>query len=442
MSRRPLVLVLGAVIAVTAAATSVTHAANPSEVASSISAGPVESTALYCTGLGASGSPAGHVVVLNTADHTREVAVEIDTDIGTTQTRHLVLAAHRSTSVSPPPSGHWYGITLIANGRGVVADELNAPGTAQAPCLNAGSTIWYASGLDTTVGSRAYVTLYNPSSTSAVVNVTAETASGFSAPAPYQGVAIPAHRVVTLDLGTRIVNQANVGIRVRAIRGEVVSTAVQQAGTVTSFNAGSSELARTDWFPRVTTVSGSLARILITNPSDATASVKATIGLAPYTVAPQSVTVAPYSTGSIVITPNSAVPAHGYATVRLYSSVPVAASLATGTASGESLSVPAVASTLYLVSDFAGRGFDAMTATNVGDRPLSVTVTVLGAIATSRVITVAPGATIDLRGRDGVPSTLRGRSFLIGANRRDLIVATTLPTTPRGIAVVSALNGG
>ena len=442
MSRRPLVLVLDAVIAATAVATSVIHTSNPTVLASNISSGPVESTALYCTGLGASGSPAGHVVVLNTADHTRDVTVEIDTDTGATQTRHLAIVAHASTSVSPPPSGHWYGVTLVANGRGVVADELNAAGTAQTPCLNSGSTVWYASGLDTAVGSRAYVVLYNPSSTASVVNVTAETASGFSAPAPYQGVAIAAHRVVSLDLGIRIVNQANIGVRVRAIRGEVVSTAVQESGTFTSFNAGSSVLARTVWFPRVTTVSDSLARILITNPSDATASVRASIGLAPYNVAPQSVTVEPYSTGSIVITPNSAVPAHGYATVRLRSSVPIDTSLATGTASGVSLSAPPTASSLYLVSDFTGRGFDAMTATNVSTRPLSVTVTVLGPISTNRVLTVAPGATIDLRGRDGLPTTLHGRSFLIAANHPDLIVVTTLSTTPRGVVVVAALNGG
>ena len=442
MSRRPLVLVLAALLAATAVATSVGHTSNPMEAVSSLSTGPVESTALYCAGLGASGTPAGHVVVLNTANHTRQVEVEIDADTGAPQTRHLVLAAHASASVTPPATGHWFGVSLIVNGRGVVADELNTAGTAQTPCLNSGSTGWYASGLDTAVGSRAYLVLYNPSSTSTVVNVTAETASGFSAPAPYQGVAIAAHRVVSLDLGIRIVNQANVGIHVRVIRGDVVATAVQQSGTFTSFNAGSTSLERMAWFPRVTTVSGALARILITNPSNATASVTATIGLTPYNVAPQRVSVAPFSTGSIVITPNSAVPAHGYATVQLRSTVAIAASLATGTINGQSLSVPATPSKLYLVSDFAGLGFDAMTATNVGARALAVTVTVLGPFATSRVVTIAPGTTVDLRGRDGLPTILHGRSFLITANHSDLVVSTTLPTTPPGIVVVSALNGG
>ena len=442
MSRRPLVLALAVVIAATAAATSSLHASNPTESAASLSTGPVESTALYCAGLGASGSPAGHVVVLNTADHARDVAVEVDTDTGARSMSHLRIAAHASASVATPAAGHWFGVSLVVNGRGVVADELNAAGTAQTPCLDAGTTNWFASGLDTKVGSKAYLVLYNPSSTAAVVNVTVETAAGFSAPAPYQGVAIAAHRVVALDLGVRVVDQANVGVHVRVIRGGVVTTAVQQSGTFTSFNAGSASLGRTWWFPRVTTVSGSFAQLYLTNPSDASASVTATIGLAPFTVAPQQVTVAPFSTGSILITPNSAVPAHGYATVRLRSSVPIAASLATGTLSGVSLSVPATPSNLYLVSDFSGHGFDALSATNVGARPLVVTVTVLGTIATSRVVTVAPGATVDLRGRDGLPTTLRGRSFLIAADRPDLIVATTLPTTPAGIVVVSALHGG
>ncbi len=442
MRRGPLVLVLAAAIAAAAAATTVLHASNPTEPAASLATGPVESTALYCTGLGASGSPAGHVVVLNTASHARDVAVEIDTDLGTATTSHLRLAAHGSASVATPAAGHWYGVSLVVNGRGVVADELNNAGTAQTPCLDAGTTNWFASGLDTRVGSKAYLVLYNPSSTSAVVNVTAETATGFSAPAPYQGVAIAAHRVVALDLGIRIVDQANIGIHVRVIRGGIVSTAVQQSGSFTSFYPGSPSLTRTAWFPRVTTVSGSFAQILVTNPSDATASVTATIGLAPYTVAPQTVTVAPYSTGSILITPNSAVPAHGYATVRLRASVPVGASLATGTVNGVSLSAPSTASRLYLVSDFARLGFDAMTATNVSARPFTLTVTELGTIATSHVLTVAPGDTIDLRGRNGLPTTLRGRSFLLSTAHAGLIVTTTLPTTPAGIVVVSALNGG
>lgn len=442
MKRRPLVLVLAIVIAATGAATSLVHASNPSIDAGSFSTGPIESTALYCTGLGASGSPAGRVVVLNTANHTRTLDVRIDTDTGTSTTRRIELAAHASTSVTPPAGGHWYGVSTVVNGRGVVAEELNAAGTAQTPCLDAGTTDWNANGLATTVGSKSYLVIYNPTSTAAVVNITAETPSGFVAPAPFQGVAIAAHDVVALDLGARIVDEANVGVHVRVLRSAVVVTAVQQSGSVTSFDPGTPDLALTSWFPRVTTVTDSLARILIANPSNSPATVTASVGLAPFVVPAQTVTVAPFSTGSIIITPNSAIPAHGYATVRLRSSVAVSASLATGTSGGVSLSVPEAPSNLYLVNDFAGRGFDALTVSNTGSRSLPVTVTMVGSISTSRTLTIAPGATVDLRGRGGLPTTFHGRTLFIAATRPNLIVATTLPTTPPGIVVVSPLNGG
>ncbi len=440
MSRRPLALALVAVIAAAAAATSLARASNPTVPVTGLSmTSNVESTGLFCTGLGASGSPAGRVVFTNTADRRRTLDVRVDANGAPSRQRRIELASHATTTVTPTGSGHWYGVSAVINGAGVVADVVAASGTASVPCVNAGVTDWYASGLDTLVGSRAYVVLYNPSATAAVVNVSMYTRSGFLAPAPFQGVSIGARSVVALDLGTRAIDLANVGVHVRVLRSTVVATAVQESGAVTSFDPGTTRVATTAWFPRVTTVLGSVAQIRVSNPSEATATVTATVGLAPYRVAPTTITVPPFSTGLISITPNPAVPAHGYATVTVRSSVAVAPGLATGTTGGVALSAPNPPSDLYLVSDFTGRGFDAVTATNVGAAPLTVSLTDVGTTSVERTATIPAGSTMSLR---SLVASFRGRTFVISAPRDDLIVSTTLPSRPVGGEVVAPLYGG
>lgn len=440
MSRRPLNLALLAVLAATAIAANLAKTSNQAgELASLSTTSNVESAALYCAGLGASGSPAGRVVFFNTADHPRTLGVRVDANGALSKVRSIVLAAHATTSVTPTGPGHWYGVSAVTNGGGVVADVLNESGTASVPCVDAGYTNWYASGLSTTVGARAYVVLYNPSATTAVTNVTLFTPSGFAAPASFQGISIGAHDVVALNLNAPAIDVANIGVHVRVLRSAVVVTAVQESGLVTTFSPGSAGPTTVTWFPQVTTSNGAIAQVRVANPSASTATVTATIGLAPFHPAPETITVAPYTTGVITVTPNSAVPAHGYAVVRVSASAAIVAGLVTGTSSGVGLSAPNPPASVYLVSDFAGRGFDAVSATNAGTRPLTIAVSVIGSKAPPRTLSVAVGATVSLRPLVGA---FRGRSIVIESLRPDLIVAATLPTRPAGVVMFAPLYGG
>ncbi len=440
MSPRPLTLALVVVVAATALATSLAKATNLRSPLTSLSTtSNVESTALYCAGLGASGSPTGRVDFLNTSAHVRTLGVRVDTNGALSKVREIKLGAHARTTMTPTGSGPWYGVIAVVDGGGVVADVVNQTGTASAPCVDAGYTDWYASGLSTTVGARAYVVLYNPTATAAVANVTLNTPSGFSAPASFQGVSISAHRVVALNLNAPAVNVANIGVHVRVVRGSVVPTAIQESGTVTSFDPGSPSPAVVSWFPRVTTTDGAVAELRVANPTASTATVTATIRLAPYHVAPETISVAPFSTGVITVTPNSAIPAHGYAVVRVQSNVAVVVGLVTGTTAGVGISAPNPPADVYLVSDFVGRGFDAVTATNTGTRPLSVAVTVLGSTSPARTLTIPASSTVSVR---TLVSAFRGRTVLIQSTRADLIVTATLPTRPAGVQLFDPLYGG
>ena len=57
----------------------------------------------------------------------------------------------------------------------------------------------------TTVGSRAILSVYNPTATAAVFNVTTFSTSGFLSPASLQGVSVGPHAELTIGLGDEIV---------------------------------------------------------------------------------------------------------------------------------------------------------------------------------------------------------------------------------------------
>jgi hypothetical protein len=171
------------------------------------------------------------------------------------------------------------------------------------------------------------------------------------------------------------------------------------------------------------------------------ANVTVHVALAPYTIAPQSVTVAPYSSGEVIITPNSAIPANGYAALTLTSNEPVFSSLASGTSAGIALWSPQRPSRDFLVSDFSGHGFDAATVTNASARPITVRFTTVGAQSMTGTATLAGHRTQNILSLFRGLSTLSSVTLTVQSTVPVLLVTTTLPSTPMGVDVVAALDG-
>jgi hypothetical protein len=435
---------LAAALVVTGVAATHYRSSNPSTLANGLNAVDVESAALYCTGLsGASGGVEGHVVFLNTSSATRTVVVNIVSDRHRTNTVTLHLAEHSSQSVSPASlaSGNSYAVAAEVIGGGVVGEEVTSGGAAEAPCTSAGITSWYSAGFDTLVGSSAALSIYNPTATPAVLDVTTFSSNGFGAPAAFRGLSLAAHTQIELNLGTPIVNTSNIGVHVSVLRGSLVVAGVQRSGTVASLVPGSTSPSSDSWFPRVTTVENAVAELRVANPGAQTVSVTAKLELAPYTVAPLTLRVAPYSSGKIVISPNPAVPDHGYATVQLTSSGPLVSSLVTGTSGGIAISSPGTPGDEFLISDFAGRGYDAATVTNTSSQPLSVDFRVVGTNGATGSARLEGGATESILGIFSGVTTLSGKTVFITSSRPDLLVTTSLPSNPQGVTVVAPLNG-
>ncbi|MGH9020789.1 MAG: DUF5719 family protein, partial [Acidimicrobiales bacterium] len=259
MRSRALAALLVAGLVVVAVTSSLSSPVNPTGLPGAL-ANPagVESSALYCTGLSdATGATQGAVVLLNTTDSTRDAHVTVVSDTGRLAEEPLTLAAHDSVSVEPDrlAAGHLFGVSVVVAGGGVVADEVAGSMSSAVPCASDAVTSWYGSGFDTTVGSTATLSFYNPTATPAVVNVTAYTAHGFVAPAPYQGLPVGAHAEVAVNIGSAIVNSANVGVRVNVVRGALVVTGVEDSLSVGSLDGGAAAATAQSWFPRVTTVS-------------------------------------------------------------------------------------------------------------------------------------------------------------------------------------------
>lgn len=441
-------IVLAVALAGVAGASALAHQPNPSALPTGLSvAANAESTALYCTGLtDVAGGFAGGVTFLNTTDVARHLSVDVVSNTGAQRVRSIQLGAYASTQVHPDRlvAGSSYGVATVVDGGGVVGEAVTSDRTAQVPCTSTGVTEWYATGFDTLVGSSASLSVYNPTATPAVLDVTTFTAGGFAAPPPFQGIAVGAHQQIALNLGTQIVNTSNIGVRVRVLRGSVDVVGEQRSNGLLSMNAGSTAPATTTWFPEVTTAGRAVAQLRLANPGPQPATVVIKVALARYVVAPLSETVPAFSSREVLLAPNHAIPEAGYATVRLTSNVPIESTLATGTSAGLALSPAPPSANLFLLADFTGRGFDAASVTNTSSRP--ITVAFVTDVAGRRRNASAPFrlegyTTRSIRGIWPAGSS-RGATLLITSTKPTLLVSATLPTRPVGVTVVSPLYGG
>jgi hypothetical protein len=440
--RAPLLVVLVAALIATGVVSSLSKSQNPSTLPGGLAVDShAESTALYCTGLsGVKGGVSGRVTFFNTTDATRDVMVAVVSDTGKTWTRQLAIGAQQSQSVSPSAvlAGHSYAVAAQVSGGGVVGAEVTSTNTAEAPCISTGVTQWYGAGFDTTVGSSAALSIYNPTATPAVLNVSTFSQAGFVAPAKFQGISVGAHAQVELNLGTQIVSTPNVGVHVRVVRGTLDIVGVQLSGSTVSLNPGLASASTTALFPRVTTANRASAQIRIANPGPNTADVTLDVGLPPYDIKPQTVTVRPYRSAVVSITPNHAIPAAGYAVVQLKSSEPVFSALATGRGSGVALSSPGTTQSEFLIGDFAGSGFEAAAVTNVSPQSILLRFTNLQNHS-SATAQLGGGATQSIEAL--YPAAMHGNFVLVAASRPTLLVTLILVTAARGTAVVEPLDG-
>jgi hypothetical protein len=319
---------------------------------------------------------AGHFDLVNLSDTTRHLTATVINDKGQQEATHLTLRAGATTMVSPPSSfsGTAVALDVLADGAGLAGTTVMDHPAGLQPCTTTGITQWFASGIDTTVGHNTFLHLFNPSATPAVINVAVFKSNGFSTPTAYRGVTIQGHQLRSFDLNAVIPNNGSFGLRARALRGVIVPTISEATAQFATAITGSTGTARSFSYPAVTTENGAGATLTFVNPTGAAVKVTANISLASYTLPRQKATIAPYSFGTLTITPNSAIPVAGLARVTVTTSRAVASSLVV-TGEGSSVASPVVDTHDAVVKDEYGAGFTLVRLTNSLSHNVTVTVT-------------------------------------------------------------------
>jgi len=447
--RTPLFVVLALALIVVGLLSSMAKNVNPSQLPSTLALnGRAESTALYCTGFSdAKLGESGRVILINTTGRSHEITIDHVSNLGVGFSNEMNLGPYEQLGFDPSAGVHgdYFGVGAQVSGGGVVGVEVTKDRTSEAPCISTGITNWFAAGLDTTVGSTAILSVYNPTATPAVFNVSTFSSQGYVAPQKFQGYAVGAHSQAEINLGVAIVDLSDVGVHVRVLRGTLDIVGLQKSGPTVSYDTGVQEPSTSATFPLVTTSNNATAQIRFSNPGPTPADVTLKVTLASYHVPNQTLSVPPYGSAVATITPNSAIPAAGYASVAVSSSQPVIAALATGTGRDIALSAPQSPQREYLVGDFTGRGFDAATLTNTSSKSISIDVTRLsrsgGAPSILSQLHLAGDTSESVRSVLPALANLRGVVMIVRASRPTLIVTLTLPTRPAGMTVVSGLNG-
>ncbi len=182
-------------------------------------------------------------------------------------------------------AGSTMASTVFFSGGGVgVTEVVSGPlGFSQAPCSSRTARNWYFADGSTASGDGLSLSLFNPTDTIAVVDVTFVSSTGVLAPPAYQGIDIPGDALVTENIDDHVENNPDVATAVATLSGQVVATELESAGPAGSGGPsvvlGATRPSSSWSFAQNTEVSSGSTVFHIYNPSTRTARVTVKIGL-------------------------------------------------------------------------------------------------------------------------------------------------------------------
>lgn len=287
----------------------------PSALASAVNA---ESSVWYCTGSGLGpGSPAsGSIYLTNSSRHSVSARIVSVSDTGSTASSGVVVAPYAET-VAPstaPSSGSWSADTVYLNGGGVSVSQgiHGGQGWSEAPCVSKSSKQWYFASGSTQNGDSLFVTEFNPTSASEVVDLTFDTSSGSFNPPSFQGIVVGPGSLVAQEINSYVQNDNQISITVAARNGRIVASELQVSShgglNGLSISQGASTTHQHWMLPASNDLSGGFERLNIYNPGNSSEMVKVSIGLASGQLAPFTRSLAPESTWQIQTTSQTRIP--------------------------------------------------------------------------------------------------------------------------------------
>lgn len=170
-------------------------------------------------------------------------------------------------------AAHAAALVDLDGGQVVVEHWLAGPaGTSVAPCASAASTQWYFAAGSTAKDAQLLLALYNPFPEDAIVDLSFSTEQGRAVPADFQGVVVPARRLVMKDIGEHVRRRDAISTHVSVRSGRVVAgqtlTRTEPAQAGVSLRLGAPALAATWYFPDGYVVDGLAETYTVFNPGE------------------------------------------------------------------------------------------------------------------------------------------------------------------------------
>jgi hypothetical protein len=277
----------------------------PVSPAAFVTAPGAESSAWYCTGqsTAAGGISVGTLVLTNSTGRTVIGSVQSISDTGAQAQITVTVPAHSQLvpDLPAPSSGSWTSQVVIMSAGGVaVTQAVHGPtGWSETSCQSRTSADWYFPSGTTSGADGLFLSLFNPTTSPDVVDLTFVTPSGVLHPINFQGLVLQPGQVQVADVAAFVQEQSAVATVVGVRTGRVVASEVQQ---FTGPQAGLSIVpgapaAESRWsIPQSDEVSGGSSEIDVFNPGSATEHVTVQIRLPTGPVAPLTRAVAPLST--------------------------------------------------------------------------------------------------------------------------------------------------
>lgn len=189
-----------------------------------------------------------------------------------------------------PPAGERPapgGAVVELDGGGVAVEQEvgQEHGLEVAPCASATAPEWHFAWGRTTRDARELLVLFNPFPSDVAVDGSFVTEGGPREPVRWQGLVVPAHRTVTVDLGQDVTRREHVSATLRSRGGGFVASRVLsfdgsdgRAGTSLALGQPRASTSWTFAYGEVDDRSGE--RIVLYNPGRAVAEVDVTVGAA------------------------------------------------------------------------------------------------------------------------------------------------------------------
>jgi hypothetical protein len=167
------------------------------------------------------------VVIANSGLATATGVVTLVPSEGSPVRVPVAVSADSRTTVNEdvPKGAPWIGAIVDINAGAVaVAQQVDgAQGAAATPCATTGSAQWYFPTGATLINATETISLLNPYTTDAVVDLSFTTDQGFEQPQEFQGLVVSPGSLVTVNLGDHLRRRQAIATAVTARSGRLVA---------------------------------------------------------------------------------------------------------------------------------------------------------------------------------------------------------------------------